>query len=108
MKSIALALSALLLVSVVVFAHGNEQHVIGTVASIEGNSVTVSTVAGGTATVNLVTTTKFLKGEAAATLKDVKVGDRVVIHAKPIGKTLEASEVKIGVAAGSTAKASTH
>jgi len=108
MKPIALAFSVLLVASVVVFGHGNEQHVIGTVASIEGNSVTVSTVGGGTTTVNIVATTKFVKGETAATLKDVKVGDGVVIHAKPTGKALEASEVKIRVAAGSTAKATTH
>jgi hypothetical protein len=108
MKYTALALSALLLGSVVVFAHGNEQHVIGTVSKIEANSITVATVAGPVTTVNIVPTTKFLKGDAAAALKDVKVGDRVVIHAKPLGKTLEASEVKIGVAAANTAKGSSH
>ena len=107
MKSIALTISALLLVSAVAFAHGNEQHVIGTVAKIDANSVTVSTVAGGNTVVSIVAATKFVKGEAAVTIKDVKVGDRVVIHAKPVGKTLEASEVKIGVAAGA-AKVGAH
>ena len=37
-----------------------------------------------------------MKGEAAATQKDLKVGDRVVIHAMPMGEMLHATEVKIG------------
>lgn len=44
----------------------------------------------------IVPGTKFVKGTSAATLQDVKVGDRVVIHAKPEGSMLQATEVKIG------------
>jgi DUF917 family protein len=40
--------------------------------------------------------TKFLKNGAAATLKNLKVGDRVVIHAMPMGDMLHATGVKIG------------
>ena len=40
--------------------------------------------------------TKFEKGASAITQQDIKVGDRVVIHAKPQGNTLHATEVRIG------------
>jgi hypothetical protein len=43
--------------------------------------------------------TKFVRGTAEATQKDLKVGDRVVIHAMPMGDMLHATEVKIGVSA---------
>ena len=46
----------------------------------------------------IVPTTRFLRGESPATVQDLKVSDRVVIHAKLTGQILEATEVKIGVA----------
>jgi hypothetical protein len=96
MKSVTLALFASLLMSVAAFAHGNFEHVLGTVTKIEGNSIMVVTVSGENKTVTIVTPTKFVKSGSPATQKDLKVGDRVVIHAKPIGSTLEAAEVKFG------------
>jgi len=48
--------------------------------------------------VMVLSTTKFVKGTATVTQKDVKVGDRVVIHAMPMGNMLHATEVKIGAA----------
>ena len=63
------------------FAHGNEQHVMGTVTKVAENSITVETKDHQKVMVSVVAETKFMKGTAAATIKDVKVGDRVVIHA---------------------------
>jgi hypothetical protein len=42
--------------------------------------------------------TKYLKSGSSAKLEDVKVGDRVVIHAKKMDDMLHATEVKIGAA----------
>lgn len=44
----------------------------------------------------LAADTKFASGEAAATLKDIKVGARVVINAKKQGDKLLAILVKVG------------
>ncbi len=96
MKRLALALSALLLGSTLTVAHGNFEHVLGTVSKITANSVAVTTATGEVKTVTIVADTKFIKSGAAAGLSDLKVGDRVVIHAKPNGKALEAVEVKFG------------
>jgi hypothetical protein len=62
-------------------AHGNEKHVLGTVAKITDAEITVETAAKATVTVRVVAETKFVKSGVEAALKDLKVGDRVVIHA---------------------------
>ncbi|HYL10341.1 MAG TPA: hypothetical protein VEU31_06350 [Candidatus Acidoferrales bacterium] len=77
-------------------AHGNEKHVLGTVTKITDAEITVETAAKETVTVKIVAETKFVKTGTEATLKDLKVGDRVVIHAKPVGDALEAHEVRFG------------
>jgi hypothetical protein len=64
------------------FAHGDEQHVIGTVASVTKDSITVKTTANKLVTVAVVAETTFSRNKAAAKLADLNVGDRVVIHAK--------------------------
>ncbi|MGO9275545.1 MAG: DUF5666 domain-containing protein [Terriglobia bacterium] len=91
-----LAIYAILVLPASMLAHGNEQHVMGTVAKIEAASITVKTTDGGMTTVMIVPDTKFVKGTSAASQKDLKVGDRVVIHAKPEGSMLHATEVRIG------------
>ena len=97
MKSVASSICILLFLSTMVFAHGNEKHVMGTVTKVDDTSIVVKTKEGDK-TVMVMPTTKFMKGTAALTQKDVKVGDRVVIHAMPMGEMLHATEVKIGTA----------
>jgi hypothetical protein len=70
------------LIAAATFAHGDEEHVIGTVASVTTDSITVKTTANALVTVAVVPQTTFSKNKAAAKLADLKVGDRVVIHAK--------------------------
>ena len=53
----------------------------GTVTAIAEHSISVKTRDGATKTVEFDGETKFVKGDAAATIKDVQVGSRVVIHA---------------------------
>jgi len=95
MKS-ALLVFAVLIWCSVAWSHGDEQHVLGTITKIEAGAITVSTTTGATTVVNIAATTKFVRGGAPATIKDLKVGDRVAIHAKPKAQGLEATEVKIG------------
>jgi len=97
MRSIVSTLCVLLFLSALVFAHGNEKHVMGMVTKVEDGSVVVKTKEGDK-TVMVLSTTKFVKGTATVTQKDVHVGDRVVIHAMPMGDMLHATEVKIGTA----------
>lgn len=63
-------------------AHNGEEHVIGTVASVTQSSITVETTASKLVTVAIAPETKFVEGQAAAKAGDLKVGERVVIHAK--------------------------
>lgn len=91
------ALFALLLGSVSTFAHNGMEHVMGTVASATGNSITVETVKHTKVTVLIDPSTKFTNGDAQASFKDLKVDDRIVIHAKRnADKKLIAAEVKWG------------
>jgi hypothetical protein len=77
-------------------AHGDEKHVMGTVTKVDAGTITVKTPNAGEKTVDIDGETKFMKGKSAATQQDVKVGDRVVIHAKAKGDKLQATEVRIG------------
>jgi hypothetical protein len=92
---IQLLICALLLGSLT-FAHGDMEHILGTVTAIDEHSLSVKTRDGATKTVELDSETKFVKGDGAATIQDVRVGIRVVIHAHNKGNSLHAAEVKIG------------
>jgi hypothetical protein len=70
------------LITAAALAHGDEEHVIGTVASVAKDSITVKTAANTMVTVAVVPQTTFSKNKSAAKLSDLNVGDRVVIHAK--------------------------
>jgi len=80
-----------------VFAHGKERHVMGKVTDVSDNSITLETTSKQSVTVEVNDQTKFERSGAAATLKDLKVGDKVVIHADPSGNKLIAHEVRFGM-----------
>jgi len=103
MRSIVSTLCVLLFLAALVFAHGNEKHVMGTVTKVEDGSIVVKTQEGDK-TVMVMPTTKFVKGTETITQKDLKVGDRVVIHAMPMGDQLHATEVKVGTASATDQK----
>lgn len=104
MKRMLLLLVGAVLFAGLAFAHGDEQHIMGTVTKVTDSAITVEVAAkqGDTqkssVTVNVASSTKFEKMGAAATIKDIKVGDRVVINAGKKGGKLEAHIVKIGMA----------
>lgn len=97
MKKPALIVLSALLLSLLAFAHGNLEHVLGTVVEITDHSISVKISDGSIKVVAFDAETHFLKGSAAATAKDVVIGSRVVIHAHKAGEKLHAAEVKIGV-----------
>jgi preprotein translocase subunit YajC len=96
MKRFVAVVTLLFALSVLVLAHGNEKHVMGKVTSISDSSITVETTANKSVTVDVSDKTKFEMSGAPATLKDLKVGDKVVIHAGVSGAKLIANEVHFG------------
>jgi len=100
-----LAILALALLPTIVLAHGGEEHVIGTVTSISDTSVTVKTTAGKAMTVGFDAKTTFARADQPMPKADIKVGDRVVIHAVEINEKLVAHTVEIG---GATKQAVKH
>ena len=101
MKRTVAVVTLLLVFSVVGLAHEKGRHVMGTVTSISDTSITVETTAKKSVTVEVNDKTKFEKSGAPATLKDLKVGDKVVIHAGVSGDKLVANEVHFGAKAKS-------
>src|ERR1700693_673141 len=82
------------LAAVAALAHGGEAHVIGTVSKVTADSITVKTTANKMVTVGVVPATTFMMGKMAMKIDGLKVGDRVVIHAKePKEGTLVADTV---------------
>lgn len=96
MKRTIAVVTLLFTLSVMALAHGNEKHIMGTVTSISDGSITVETKAKKSVTVDVSDKTKFEKSGSPATWKDLKVGDRVVVHADVSGDKLIANEVHFG------------
>jgi cell division protein FtsL len=99
MKRIILLVAMLVLAAGTAFAHGKEQHVMGKVTAMTDSSITAQTKAKEPVTVYIMAETKYEKSSAAASMKDLKVGDRVVIHARKMGDKFMANEVHFGVMA---------
>jgi len=76
-------------------AHNGMIHIMGTVSSITDHSVSVKGTEGKTQTAVVTATTRFSKTDMKATVKDIKVGYHVVIHATKKGDQLIAVEVKV-------------
>jgi ribosomal protein S1 len=99
-------LAAFVMTGGVAFAHGNGEHVRGTVVTINNTAITVQVSAKQTRSVPINAKTMVMKGGAHLTLTDVKVGDRVVIDVDK--KTSAATEIVLGAAPASTAASTTH
>ena len=99
MKRMMLLVAMVVLAAGAVFAHGKEQHVMGTVTAMTDDSITVQTKAKDPVTVYTMPDTKYEKSGAAASVKELKVGDRVVIHAAKVNDKLMATEVHFGATA---------
>ena len=75
-------------------AHEGMIHVMGTVTALTDKSVTVETADKKTVEVALTATTTYEKGTQPAAWKDLKIGDRVVIHAVKVKDALQAHSVR--------------
>jgi hypothetical protein len=80
------------------FAHGGFDHVIGTVAKVENNVLTVKT-AKGDVDVKLDAKTEITIDDKKAETADLKLGARVVVDVPEGSKDKVAHSVKIGVVA---------
>jgi len=99
MKQMILLLAMVLFTVGTTLAHGQEQHVMGTVTALTENSITVRTKAKDLITVYTMPDTKYEKSGRTRSITDLKVGDRVVIHAAKMNDKLMATEVRFGSAA---------
>ncbi len=97
MKKLLATLFTLVLMVSIAYAHNGMEHVMGTVASITDSSVTVTTTDGKSQTVTTTADTKYTKMDVAIALKDIKVGDHVVIHAAKKDGKLIAATVQVGM-----------
>ncbi|MGI8742296.1 MAG: DUF5666 domain-containing protein [Bryobacteraceae bacterium] len=92
-----IAVLALMLGPVTAFAHNGVEHVMGTITAITDTSVTVETVKHTSVTVLIDGSTTFTNNDMQALQKDLKVGQRVVVNAKPNSdKKLVAVSVRWG------------
>jgi hypothetical protein len=92
-----LAVLSLALLPTIATAHGGEEHVIGTVATISDASVTVKTTAGKSVEVAFdPKMTTYVRAKTPIQKSDIKVGDRVVIHAMEVDEKLVAHSVEVG------------
>src|ERR1700732_4849537 len=102
-------LLSFLFVAIIVSAHGEKKHVIGTIEKLNSGSVTVKTRDGKSVQVKLVPSTVYVARVATAdkpaVFADLAVGENVVIHATPKGDDLEANEVRFSTS-GASAPAS--
>jgi hypothetical protein len=95
----AVAILAIGLLPILALAHGGEEHVTGTVAKIADASVTVKTTAGKSVDVGFDAKTTYSRAAKPVTRADIKMGDRVVIHAVEVNEKLVAHTVELGAAA---------
>lgn len=96
-KKLGLTILLITALAAMAFAHGGGEHIKGKVTAIGENSITIETPAKESKTVGFDATTKFEKSGAAATVKDLKVGDRVVVDIHEMGGKLHATVVRFGV-----------
>jgi len=97
MKRLVTLVMTLGLLTATAYAHNGMEHVMGTVTNVTDTAITVKTTNGKLQTVVLNADTKYAKMDKAITLKDIKVGDHVVVHATKKGDQLIAVTVKVGM-----------
>lgn len=101
MKRLAMILVMTMAAAVLAFAHGEAEHVLGTVTKITDTAITVQTTGNKTRTIATNAKTMIMKGAQHLSMKDVKVGDRVVVD---VDKEESFAEmIKLGSAPAKTA-----
>ena len=95
-KTLALLLSIVMLAAVI---HADTSgNVMGTVKAVSANSITVETMdkAPKPVTITVFPATKFIKDGIVTSVKDLKVGDGVVVSIKSNGDRFDAVSVTFG------------
>jgi hypothetical protein len=90
------------------FAHDGNEHVRGVVTAIGENSITLETPAKESVTVNFDSSTKFEKAGVKAEVKDLNVGERVVIDIHRKDGKMHGSLVRFGSAKKADAAKEKH
>ena len=103
-RTLLAVMAAFVLAGGVAFAHGDAEHVRGTVTNVSDTAITVQVSATKARTITINAKTMVMKGASHLSLKDVKVGDRVILDVDK--KTSVASEVKLATAPASAATTS--
>jgi hypothetical protein len=94
-----LAIVSLALLPTIATAHGGEEHVTGTVTKISDTSVTVKTTAGKTVEIGFdAKMTTYERAKQTIQKTDIKVGDKIVIHAMEVNEKMVAHSVELGAA----------
>jgi hypothetical protein len=94
-----LAIVSLALLPTIATAHGGEEHVTGTVTKISDTSVTVKTTAGKTVEIGFdAKMTTYERAKQPIQKTDIKVGDKIVIHAMEVNEKMVAHSVELGAA----------
>jgi len=103
-RKIALGICAIFVFATLVQAHGGGAHLMGTITAVDAKTVTIKDKDGKTIAVNLDKETKYVRDKRPASTADLKVGTRVVIHAKMDEKTkaYTAQEVDLAAATATT------
>jgi translation initiation factor IF-1 len=75
-------------------AHGGGPHFKGTISAITADQITVESTDGHVAVAKITPDTRFVRGKVIGKREDLKRGDRVVVHTRKQGDTLEAVEIR--------------
>jgi hypothetical protein len=86
------------LVAFPIMPHEGGVHVKGTVSAVTEQHITVKDTAGRESEIKLTEQTQFLRGGAPVARSDLRQGERVIVHARKEGASLEATEVRVGTA----------
>jgi hypothetical protein len=105
-RVVVVAVFALAL-SVAAIAHeGHPHRFLGTLLSIENSQIEVKTTDGKTVVFRLDVKTVVQQGRTKAQVKDLKVGERIVVSALPVaaGQVMAAVNVQLRAPAAAAAK----
>jgi hypothetical protein len=108
-KITAVLMAASVAVAGIARAHeGHDHKVMGKVAAISAQQIEVETADGKKVTAALTAETKYSRDKAAATLADVKVGERVVIVVVEEKGVQKVKQVLLGTVGPEKPKAHAH